>query len=170
MRHPRRAPNTAALAGALAVLATSGAGAMTSHAGWPPDQHLVMDKGPAGRSNTLHGKPGVHNYLLGGYGNDTIIAGPKGDVIWGDYQPSGQHETEHDQLHGGSGADWIYSSHGHNEIWTGAGNDQLALIYGTGTIHCNGPGLKTLVMRALPQNRHWNLIGCNHTRISPYKA
>ena len=26
----------------------AGAGAMTSHAGWPPDQHLVMDKGPAG--------------------------------------------------------------------------------------------------------------------------
>ncbi len=25
---------------------------MTSHAGWPPDQHLVMDKGPAGRRHT----------------------------------------------------------------------------------------------------------------------
>ncbi len=61
--------------------------AMTSHAGWPPDQHLVMDKGPAGSANTLTGRPSVHNYLLGGYGNDTIYGGDAGDVIWGDYHP-----------------------------------------------------------------------------------
>src|ERR1700677_1035982 len=49
--------------------------AMTSHAGWPSDQHLVMDKGPAGLHNTLVGRPDVHNYLLGGYGDDTIHGG-----------------------------------------------------------------------------------------------
>jgi len=55
---------------AVALLAglvfVSCASAMTSHAGWPPNQHLVMDKGPAGRTNTLVGRQGVHNYLLGG--------------------------------------------------------------------------------------------------------
>ena len=50
---------------------------MTSHAGWPPDQHLVMDKGPAGREHMLTGRPGVHNYLLGGYGDDTIYGGQR---------------------------------------------------------------------------------------------
>ena len=30
--------------------------AMTSHAGWPPDQHLVMDKGPAGRATRADGR------------------------------------------------------------------------------------------------------------------
>ena len=75
---------------AACALAALPAAAMTSHAGWPPDQHLVMDKGPAGRSNTLTGKAGLHNYLLGGYGNDTIIGGDSGDVIWGDFHPTGE--------------------------------------------------------------------------------
>jgi hypothetical protein len=144
--------------------------ALASHAGWPRDQCLKMDKGSAGLDHTLDGIRTVHNWLLGGYGNDTIIAGDKGDVIWGDYQPAEQSESEHDRLHGGGGSDWIYSSHGSSEIWTGAGNDHVALIYGHGTVHCNGPGLKTFVMRFLAQNRHWKLIGCHDMRIEPYKA
>jgi RTX calcium-binding nonapeptide repeat (4 copies) len=144
--------------------------ALASHAGWPKDQCLKMDKGEVGERHTLDGKTGVHNWLLGGYGNDTIFAGNKGDVIWGDYQPAEQSEGERDRLHGGAGSDWIYSSHGSSEIWTGAGNDHVALIYGHGTVHCNGRGLKTLVMRALSQNRHWKLVGCNDMRIEPYKA
>jgi RTX calcium-binding nonapeptide repeat (4 copies) len=144
--------------------------AEASHKGWPKDQCLKMDKGGVGPTHTLDGLKNVHNWLLGGYGNDTIFAGNKGDVIWGDYQPAGQSEHEHDRLHGGAGNDWIYSSHGSSEIWTGAGNDHVALIYGHGTVHCNGPGLKVLVMRFLPQNRHWKLIGCNDIKIEPYKA
>ena len=112
----------------------------------------------------------VHNYLLGGYGNDTIWAGARGDVIWGDYHPEGQRKSQYDALHGGSGTDWIYSSHGYNQIWTGAGDDHLALVYGWGVVHCNGPGLKTLVMRYLPRNRRWRLIGCRRKKIVPYKA
>ncbi len=71
--------------------------------------------------------------------------------------------NQSDQLHGGAGEDWIYASMGHNVIWTGAGNDHIALVYGHGTVFCNGPGLKTLVMRYLPQNRPWKLVGCAHT-------
>jgi hypothetical protein len=144
--------------------------AEANHTGWPSDECLKMDKGSDGIGHTLVGLENVHNWLLGGYGNDTIYAGDRGDVIWGDYHPEGQSEGEHDYLHGGAGADWIYSSHGYNEIWTGAGNDHLALVYGHGTIYCNGPGLKTFVMRYLPQNRPWKLVGCAHKAIDPYRA
>ncbi|MGO9487645.1 MAG: calcium-binding protein [Solirubrobacteraceae bacterium] len=144
--------------------------AMANHSGWPPLQCLKMDKGTYGFAHTLIGLPHIHNWLLGGYGNDTIWAGEDGDVIWADYHPSGQSTSEHDVIHGGAGADWIYSSHGHNEIWTGAGDDHLALVYGRGIIRCNGPGLKTLVMRYLPRNRHWRLVDCKHIRIEPYRA
>ncbi len=43
-----------------------------------------------------------HNELLGGHGNDTIFAGPQGDVIWGDYKPSGQPSSQVDRLTGGN--------------------------------------------------------------------
>ncbi len=144
--------------------------AEASHAGWPADECLKMDKSSPGLSHTLVGLKHVHNWLLGGYGNDTIYAGDAGDVIWGDYHPAGQPESETDYLHGGAGSDWIYASHGYNEIWTGAGNDHLALVYGHGTIYCNGPGLKTFVMRYLPQNRPWSLVGCTHKALVRYRA
>ncbi len=108
--------------------------------------------------------------LLGGDGNDTIYAGDEGDVIWGDSHPGGQPVSQRDHLYGGPGEDWIYASHGYNDIWTGAGNDHVALVYGYGTVHCNGRGSKTLVMRYLPQNRHWNLVGCWHKVIDRYRA
>jgi RTX calcium-binding nonapeptide repeat (4 copies) len=144
--------------------------AMASHAGWPADDCLKMDKGSYGLSHTLVGLKNVHNWLLGGYGNDTVYGGDAGDVIWGDYQPSGQSESERDYLHAGNGNDWIYSSHGFNEIWTGGGDDHLLLVYGHGVIHCNGPGVKTFVMRYLPANRPWTLIGCAHKVLDRYRA
>jgi hypothetical protein len=144
--------------------------ALASHAGWPTDECLKMDKGPPGASHTLLGLKNVHNWLLGGYGNDTIYAGNRGDVIWGDYHPEGQPESQISRLHGGAGADWIYSSHGYDEIWTGAGDDHLALVYGHGVVFCDGGGLKTFVMRYLPQNRPWKLVDCSHKVIDPYRA
>lgn len=144
--------------------------AEADHEGWPADECLKMDKGPAGLSHTLVGLKHVHNWLLGGYGNDTIFAGDAGDVIWGDYHPEGQPESQSDYIHGGAGEDWIYSSHGYNEIWTGAGNDHLALVYGHGTVYCNGPGVKTFVMRYLPQNRPWTLVGCSHKVLDRDRA
>ena len=166
-------PRGEEVAGTASVRSSIGpraSAAEASHAGWPPDECLKMDKGSSGLSHTLVGLKHVHNWLLGGYGNDTIYAGEAGDVIWGDYHPDGQSESEIDYLHGGAGSDWIYSSHGYNEIWTGAGNDHLALVYGHGTIYCNGPGVKTFVMRYLPQNRPWTLVGCTHKALVRYRA
>jgi hypothetical protein len=144
--------------------------AEANHTGWPADECLKMDKGEPGLSHTLVGLKHVHNWLLGGYGNDTIYAGENGDVIWGDYHPEGQSESQSDYLHGGGGNDWIYSSHGYNKIWTGAGDDHLALVYGHGTVICNGAGVKTFVMRYLPQNRPWTLVGCAHKVLVRYRA
>jgi len=144
--------------------------AEANHEGWPHDECLKMDKGPGGEQHTLLGLAQVHNWLLGGYGNDTLYAGDDGDVMWGDYHPSGQSEGERDYIHGGAGEDWIYASHGYNEIWTGAGNDHLALVYGHGVVVCNGSGVKTFVMRYLPQNRPWKLVGCSHKVLVRYRA
>lgn len=80
----------------------------------------------------------VHNKLLGGHGDDTIWAGPGGDVLWGDYKPGGG-AGQTDRLTGGEGRDFIYGSKGHNVIRAGAGNDFVKARYGWGLVDC-GPG------------------------------
>jgi hypothetical protein len=142
--------------------------AMASHEGWPETTN--HEGHPGNESGTMRGNDGIHNMLLGGDGNDTIWAGNDGDVIWGDSHPGGQPESQVDYLHGGRGTDWLYASHGTNTIWTGSGNDHVALVYGHGVVHCNGPGHKTLVMRYLAANRHYQLVGCNDITIEPYRA
>jgi Ca2+-binding RTX toxin-like protein len=99
-----------------------------------------------------------HNELLGGHGNDTIYAGPAGDVIWGDYKPSGQPTTQRDLLVGGSGRDFFYASHGTNTIQAGAGNDWIKAHFGRGTIDC-GPGRDLLYISRKAQ-RHYRISGC----------
>ena len=73
-----------------------------------------------------------HNELLGGHGSDQIYAGPWGDVLWADYKPSGQPTTQSDTIVGGAGNDFIYSSHGPNNIAAGPGNDWVKAHFGKG--------------------------------------
>lgn len=82
---------------------------------------------------------GAHHRLYGGHGNDTIHAGDNGDVIWGDYKPSGQPTSQRDELTGGAGPDFIYPSHGRNVVVAGDGNDVIHGRFGRGKIDC-GPG------------------------------
>ena len=164
----RRLAATLALLVLIATTDCAFAAAEASHEGWPQIGNL--EGHPNNESGTLRGLNGVHNELLGGAGNDTIYAGNRGDVIWGDSNAQDNPTTQQDRLHGGPGNDWIYASHGHNIIWTSAGEDHVALVYGYGTVYCNGPGHKTFVMRKLPINRHWQLVGCTDLTIVPYAA
>ena len=77
----------------------------------------------------------VHNELLGGHGNDTLFAGPYGDVLWGDYMPNGP-ARQRDRITGGAGNDFIYGSKGRNVIKAGPGDDFVKARYGRGRIDC----------------------------------
>ena len=146
----------------LAVLALAvPALATTSHAGWPPNEHLVMDHGPAGRVNTLVGKANVHNYLLGGFGNDTIYGGSAGDVIWGDYHPSGWPASQTVVIHAGNGKNFIYSNDTVNFVWTGTNPATVVHAHeGSGVIHCESPAIVVYTSHhALPRYR---LDRCRH--------
>jgi hypothetical protein len=167
-RRGLRARRSVLLGAILALSSAAVAVANTSHAGWPPIEHFAQHAND--ESGTLRGKKGVHNELLGGQGSDTIFSGEAGDVIWGDSRAGGQPTGQRDYLHGGAGNDYIYASHGFNEIWTGAGNDNIQLVYGYGIVHCNGRGVKVLVMRYLPSNRPWKLDGCSHKQIDAFRA
>ena len=157
-----RLPFAFALATLLAALSCpASAPAMTSHAGWPADQHLEMDKGPAGRRNTLVGHQRVHNYLLGGYGNDTIYGGSAGDVIWGDYHPSGWPSFQTAVIHAGDGPNFIYANDTVNFVWTGTNPNTVVHAHeGSGVIHCENPSIVVFTSHhALP---HYTLHGCRH--------
>jgi hypothetical protein len=105
-----------------------------SHKGWPEiDGKLEMHK--SDRSGPIRG---THrsDELLGGHGNDVIFGKSDGDVIWGDYKPCCQPTGQHDFLHGGSGRDFIYASHGFNRIKASKGNDVVHAHFGRGRIDC----------------------------------
>ena len=99
-----------------------------------------------------------HNELLDGHGSDTIYAGPWGDVLWGDYKPSGQGTSQSDRLYGGAGRDFVYASHGWNLIEAGAGNDWIKAHFGRGVVDC-GPGIDTLYISRRAQ-KHYRIRGC----------
>jgi hypothetical protein len=143
--------------------------ASTSEAGWPAKQCLKMDKGRAGRSHTLVGLDGVHNWLLGGYGNDTIVGGDIGDVIWADYHPSGEPRRQTAVIRAGNGRNVIYANDTRNYVWTGTNPRTVvhAHVSGiSGVIHCQSPGI--VVYLSTVSQRHFKLDRCRH--ISHYSV
>jgi RTX calcium-binding nonapeptide repeat (4 copies) len=161
-RHPS-GRRTLALALGLLVAAAIAvpAAAMTSHAGWPADQHLVMDRGSPGLTHVLTGVNGRHNYLLGGYGDDTIYGGDSGDVIWGDYHPSGWPARQTAVIRAGNGKNYIYANDTVNYVWTGANPQTVVHAHeNSGIIHCENPNVVVYTSHhALP---HYKLDGCRH--------
>jgi hypothetical protein len=166
MRSPTHCRTRVLAAVAVAIAAAAGASvaaANTSHAGWPSPLKLQSNRND--ESTPLIGIKGIHNELLGGHGNDTIVAANIGDVLWGDYKPSGQPTTQKDTIEGGAGKDYIYASHGTNVITTGGGADQIHAHYGRGSITCASP--KATVFLSHRSRPHYKLHGC--PRIS-YKT
>jgi hypothetical protein len=108
---------------------------------------------PTGRVVTT--RPG-HNDLLGGHGDDTIFAGPWGDVLWADRKPSHQPSTQVDRVFGGPGRDFISPSHGTNQI-AGAGDDWVMAHFGRGSID-RGPGTDLPFISRRAQ-RHFTIAG-----------
>jgi len=148
----------ACVAAAVAAAAFSTtAAAKTSHAGWPKiDGLLRIDHSNSGVTYT--GTKDKHNKLLGGRGSDTLHAGAIGDVLWGDFNPSGQNETQVDTIDGGAGKDFIYASHGKNVITTGGGLDQVHAHFGRGTITCANP--KATIFLSHKSKKRYKLKGC----------
>ncbi len=69
-----------------------------------------------------------------------MLSGRAGsDILWGDWDPVGQPESQNDLIFGGDGNDFIYGSHGRNVINAGKGNDAISVHYGRGIVDC-GPG------------------------------
>ena len=88
----------------------------------------------------LTGVNGKHNYLLGGYGDDTIYGGDSGDVIWGDYHPSGWPAHQTAIIHAGNGKNFIYANDTVNYVWTGTNPATVVHAHeGSGVIHCENP-------------------------------
>jgi hypothetical protein len=108
-----------------------------NHSEWPTIDGMFR-KARDGQSTTYTGSP-RNDELLGHHGSDRVSGMSGSDVLWGDWDPSGQPSTQRDVISGGGGTDFIYASHGHNRIFGGAGNDAISAHYGRGTIDC-GPG------------------------------
>ncbi len=143
--------------------------ANTSERGWPKKECLKMDKGPAGRTHTLVGLNREHNWLLGGYGNDTIVGGDHGDVIWGDYHPNAAPPTQTATIYAGNGRNVIYANDTHNYVWTGTNPYTVvhAFVSGIGgVIHCQSS--RVVVYLSKVSRRHFKLDGCR--RISHYSV
>jgi hypothetical protein len=161
MTHRSAATRLAVAAVAAGSLLMAGAAVApaqkASHKDWPKidgktDIHQEDETTP------MLGLKGKHNELLGGHGNDTITAGDIGDVIWGDYKPSGQPTTQKDILTGGAGKDHIYASHGRNTIVTHGGADQIHAHFGRGSITCTTKA--PLVFLSHRSQKRYKLHGC----------
>ena len=108
----------------------------------------------------------VHNELAGGHGNDTIFAGPHGDVLWGDFVPNGP-RRQRDRLTGGAGRDFIYGSKGRNVIRAGPGDDFVKARYGRGRIDC-GKG-NDILYTSRRYRKRYRIRNCERrtTKASP---
>ena len=127
------------------------------HQHWPrmtPDDVQLARQG----GQTLTGKPGNTDELLGAHGSDKLYGEDLSDVLWGDRIGKGQPTSQRDEIYGGPGEDFIYSSHGRNKIEGGEDNDAIKTRYGRGTVDC-GPG-RDIVYVPKSRRSNWTFKGC----------
>jgi hypothetical protein len=128
---------TLVLACLVAAAGASGqTGGKTSHMYWPKIDGLLKK---AHDGDVKYHGTRRSDELLGHHGSDDLRGSDGSDVLWGDWDPAGQPTTQKDVIYGGNGTDFIYGSHGTNEIYAGNGNDVISVHYGRGRLDC-GPG------------------------------
>ena len=125
---------------------------------------LVRCPEPGNRGKRCVGDRRVHNELLGGHGNDTIFAGPTGDVLWADFVPGGP-KRQRDKITGGAGRDFIYGGPGRNIIKAGPGNDFVKSRYGRGRIDC-GEG-NDIVYTSRRYRGRYSFRSCERKSVGP---
>jgi hypothetical protein len=124
-----------------------------SHAGWPAITGALLIIDDDGRRAV---GSELNDEVLGGHGNDTLLGGPGSDVLWGDQYATDNNSWQRDVLWGGASNDFLYPSHGANEIHGGSGADIIRAYYGHGSIDC-GPGNDIVQVR---MNNAYKLRGC----------
>jgi Ca2+-binding RTX toxin-like protein len=97
--------------------------------------------------------------LLGGHGDDVIYGSEGHDVIWLDHKNTGNTGGQKDKVYAGAGNDWIYASHGRNNIHGGAGQDTIRVWFGRGFVDC-GPGGNDILYVSKTQNRKVKRKNC----------
>lgn len=133
-----------------------------SHKGWPKITGILWMVTEEGRRpHRREGTPD-NDELLGHHGNDTVIGLAGRDVLWGDWDPKNNNETQSDVLRGGAGNDFLYPSHGKNLLYGGPGNDRVIAYYGHGLIDC-GPGDKDYAQTRW-QSTAYTVRNCEHIR------
>jgi Ca2+-binding RTX toxin-like protein len=136
---------TAIIGCSLAIATASGD---VSHRGWPRTVTVWF----AGNGGNVGVGTNGNDMLLGGPRDDTIAGGAGDDILWGDRYPYPRNTAQQtDVLDGGAGNDWIYASHGANQIDAGPGNDRVFAYFGHGTIDC-GPGVDVLTLSRTTQH------------------
>jgi Ca2+-binding RTX toxin-like protein len=126
-----------------------------SHKGWPPVTGIlwkVLDSGDHERTGTAD-----NDELLGHHGDDTLIGLAGRDILWGDWEKNNP-SKQSDVLRGGDNNDFLYPSHGKNNMYGGDGSDRIIAYYGHGLIDC-GPGKNDLA-RTRWQHHDYRIRNC----------
>ncbi len=117
-----------------------------SHKPWPRITGVRWQVIVDANSGETFGGTRWSDWILGRNGSDHLSGGDSADVIWGDSNATVNGSKQRDILRGEGGSDYIYASHGHNEIDGGPGNDHITAFFGRGTVDC-GPGRDTVRIR-----------------------
>ena len=89
--------------------------------------------------------------INGRQGNDVINGLEGHDVIWTDHKATGNTKRQKDRVDAGPGNDWVYASHGYNNIHGGGGQDTIRVWFGHGFVDC-GPGKYDILYVSKTQN------------------